>query len=594
MAEPAIEKRLAAIVAADMVGFSRLMEIDEIGTLNRLRTLRQDLIDPSTVSNRGRLVKTTGDGFLFEFASVTDAVQFAFDIQEALQREISEGNGEEEIRFRVGINLGEIIIEGDDIYGNGVNVAARLEALAEPGGILISASVHDQIRAVMDLQYRDLGDLSVKNISTPIHGYAIDINGAGDGAVPQPAEPLPSTEEKSRATIAVLPFENRSAAAEQEYFADGITEDIMAALSKSRWLLVSARNSSFAYKGQSVDVRKVGHELGADFVLEGSVRQAGSRIRVAAQLSDAKDGTQLWSERYDRELDDIFEVQDDITETIAAQIEPELGAIERAKASRKPTESLDAWGTYHSALSKFYAYTREGNEEASRLFARAIELDPKFAAAHAGLAMTMSVSAVYFGAAEKPGYMDRAVAAAQTAIALDDKDAMSYFILGRLRLFRREYDQSISDLRTAISLNPCLATAHCGLGDSLSFSGRLAEAIPHFEQAVRLSPHDPRKWLFLIYGSLTLLQLERYEEAAAWVSKAMAQPNATYWAQVQSIAVQAMAGGSERASEAAKQLLQAEPDFSSRAFAEQFLFYHHDKKSIDWYSGILVSAGLPA
>ena len=588
------QRRLAAIVAADMVGFSRLMEADEVGTLAELQALRRDLIDPKISTHRGRIVKTTGDGLLLEFASVTDAVQCSLEVQKALGERNVGISDDRQITFRIGVNLGEIIIDGDDIYGNGVNVAARLEALAEPGGVLVSGSVYDQIKSVMTFGYRDLGELSMKNIATPVRGFAINVSGEGDETAPATDIPASSSGGKTKPIIAILPFENRSGDAEQEYFADGVTEDIMAALSKNRWLLVSARNSSFAYKGQSIDVRQVGQDLGANFILEGSVRRAGQRIRVAAQLSSAADGTQLWAERYDRELHDIFDLQDEITETIAAQIEPELGAIERERASRKPTESLDAWDSYHSALSKFYTYTQEGNEEAARLFERAIELDPSFAAAHAGLALTMSVNAVYFGAADDPEYLDRAVDTAQTAISLDDKDAMSYFILGRLNLFRGNYDQSISDLRTAIELNPCLATAHCGLGDSLSFSGRLAESIPHFEQAIRLSPHDPRKWLFLTYGSLTLIQLQRFDEAAEWASKAKAQSNATYWAKVQSIAVQSSSGKLEKAQGAVKDLLRDEPAFSSRIFAEQFLFYHHDKTSIDWYTDILKSAGLPA
>jgi TolB-like protein/Tfp pilus assembly protein PilF len=528
---------------------------------------------------------------LAEFASVTDAVQCCVEIQQAMAERNANVPDERRIVFRVGINLGEIIIEGDDIYGTGVNVAARLESIAEPGGICISSSVYDQIRTILSLGFEDMGEQSVKNISAPVHSFAVRLDGPGEGekaSIPAPR----SAARGSKPTIAVLPFENMSGDADQEYFADGMTEDIMTALSKSRWLLVCARNSTFVYKGQSVDVRQVAKDLGADFVLEGSIRKAGNRVRITTQLIDAADGNHLWAERYDRELDDIFAVQDEITATIAARIEPELGAAERERVHRKSSRNLDAWDTYHLALSLMYRYTKDGNDEAERLFRRAIEIAPDFAAAHAGLAYTIFLSAVYFGAEVDDALMDGALEEAKTAVALDDKDAMSYFILGRIHLIRREYDLSISALRNAIDLNPCLATAHCGLGDSLSYSGRMAEAIPQFEEAIRLSPYDPRKWAFLVYGSLALMLLERYDEAAEWATKAIAVPNATFWADAQLVAVLTRAGRDQEARDAVESLLRKEPEFSAARFANQFLFYHQDPAQIDRYRETLVSAGL--
>ncbi len=553
--------------------------------------VRKELLDPKIAEHRGRIVKTTGDGVLVEYASVTDAVQRCVEVQKAMAERNASVREDRRIQFRIGINLGEIIIEGDDIYGTGVNVAARLEALAEPGGVCISSSVYDQIRTILSLCYEDMGEQSVKNISAPVRSFAVRMEGMSDAAstVPQPAPAA----KRHKPTIAVLPFENMSGDAEQEYFADGMTEDIMTALSKNRWLLVSARNSCFVYKGQSVDVRQVARDLGADFVLEGSVRKAGNRVRITAQLIGPADGNHLWAERYDRDLDDIFAVQDEITATIAARIEPELGAAERQRVQRQATRKLDAWDTYHLALSIVYRYTKDGNAEAQGLFREAIEIDPGFAAAHAGLAYTMFLSAVYFGAEANEALLDAALEEAETAVALDDKDASSYFILGRIHLIRREYDLSISDLRTAIDLNPCLATAHCGLGDSLSYSGRMAEAIPHFEEAIRLSPHDPRKWAFLVYGSLALMLLERYDEAADWAIKAIAVPNATFWAYAQLAAVHGRAGHTDEARAAAENLVRKEPAFSSERFARQFLFYHEDPAQIDGYCRTLRQAGLP-
>jgi adenylate cyclase len=591
MAQGEFSRRLAAIVVADIVGYSRLMEIDETGTLDRFRQIRHDLIDPKIAEYRGRIVKTTGDGFLAEFASVTDAVQSCVDMQHAMADRNESAAPDRRIDFRMGVNLGEIIIEDGDIYGTGVNVAARLEPLAEPGGIQISGSVHDQIQSILNLGFKDMGEASVKNIAAPIRNFKVNLGGE-DANVATTSSPPVSKHEKS--TIAILPFENLSGDPEQEYFADGMTEDIITALSKNRWLLVSARNSTFVYKGQSIDVRDVAKDLGADFVLEGSVRNAGNRVRITAQLINANDGNHLWAERYDRELNDIFEVQDEITATIAARIEPELGAAERDRAQRKSTRNLDTWDTYHLASSIMYQYTKEGNAKAQSLFRDVIATEPGFAAAHAGLAYTLFLSAVYFGAATDDALSDEALGAATTAVALDDKDANSYFILGRIHLIRREYDLSISDLRTAIDLNPCLATAYCGLGDSLSYSGRMIEAIPHFESALRLSPHDPRKWAFLVYGSLALMLLERYDEAADWATRASAVPNATFWAPAQLVAVHSRAGRMDDAKTAAEALLRKEPEFSSGRFANQLLFYHEDPGQIDLYRQSLEDAGLPA
>ena len=592
MTKDDLSRKLAAIVVADIVGYSRLMETDESGTMTQLKAIRKQLIDPKVAEYRGRIVKTTGDGMLAEFASITDAVQSCVEIQQAMAERNANVPEDRRIELRVGINLGEIIIEGDDIYGTGVNVAARLESIAEPGGICISSSVYDQIRTILSLGYEDMGEQSVKNISRPVRSFAVRMDGHADGesiSTPPPA----ASARGNKPTIAVLPFNNMSGEADQEYFADGMTEDIMTALSKNRWLLVSARNSAFAYKGKSVDVRQVAKALGADFVMEGSVRKAGNRVRITTQLIDAADGNHLWAERYDRELDDIFAVQDEITSTIAARIEPELGAAERERVHRKTSQNLDAWDTYHLALSLMYQYTKDGNTEAERLFRRAIEIAPVFAAAHAGLAYTIFLNAAYFGADANDDLLDAALEEAKAAVALDDKDAMSYFILGRIQLLRREYDLSISDHRNAIDLNPCLATAHCGLGDSLSYSGRTAEAIPHFEEAIRLSPHDPRKWAFLVYGSLALMLLERYDEAAEWATKAIAVPNSTFWADAQLVAVLSRAGRVPEAKDAADSLLRKEPDFSAGRFASQFLFYHQDPAQTDRYRETLEIAGLP-
>lgn len=592
MSEDGISRRLAAIVLADIVGYSRMMEADETGMLTRLIALRAEVIDAKIGEHRGRVVKSTGDGVLAEFASVTDAVQACIEIQKIVAERGRDEPEDKRIRLRVGVNLGEIITEGDDIYGTGVNIAARLEALAEPGGICISGSVYDQIHAIMNLNIQELGEAQVKNISTPVRSYAVRSGEAVPRAVSPSAAPA-AMEKPKKPTIAVLPFENLSGDPEQEFFADGIAEDILTALSKNRWFLVSARSAVFALKGRTSDTRQMAQELRADFVLVGTVRKAGNRVRISAELIDGQEGIQLWAERYDRTLEDIFEVQDEITSTIAARIEPEIGALARERVKERPTRDLDTWQTYHLATSHVYRYTKEGNAQAERLYRQVVEANPGFAAAHAGVAYALFLGNVYFGAPMEEERLAEMLSFADRAVALDDKDANSHFIRGRIRLIRREYDLSISDLRTAVELNPTMATAYCGLADSLSYSGRMAEAIPQFEEAIRLSPHDPRKWAFLTYGSLALMLLERHDEAVQWAADAAAVPNATFWPFAQLVAAYVRAGRPADANTAAAALMEKQPDFSSGSFAKQFLFYHEDPEQTERYSEALTAAGLP-
>ncbi len=336
------ERRLTTILAADVVGYSRLMAADEGGTFAQLKTHRKELIGPKIAEYSGRVVKLMGDGTLMEFGSVVDAVHFAVDVQRAMAERNAEVPEDQRITYRIGINIGDIIVEGDDIYGDGVNVAARLEALAEPGGICISRTVFNHVRNKVALAFEDLGELQVKNIPDPVRVYRVDLSRTDTDSVGWSPDtgslPLPD-----KPSIAVLPFENMSGDPEQEFFADGMAEEIITALSRYRWFFVIARNSSFTYKGHAVDVKQVAKELGVRYVLEGSVRKAGDRVRVTAQLIDASTGNHIWAERYDRELDDIFALQDEITQTIVTAIEPELGAVEQERARRKPPDNLDAW-----------------------------------------------------------------------------------------------------------------------------------------------------------------------------------------------------------------------------------------------------------
>jgi adenylate cyclase len=408
-------RRLAAILAADVAGYSQRIGADEGGTLERLRTLRRELLDPKIAEHRGRLVKTTGDGLLVEFGSVVDALRCAVEVQHDMAGRNTSVPPDNRIEFRIGINVGDIVVEDGDIFGDGVNVAARLEALAEPGGICVAARVQEDAAGKLDLAFEDIGEQQLKNIARPVRVYRVrDVN-VGPKPPAQPALPLPD-----KPSIAVLPFANMSGDPEQEYFADGMVEEIITALSKMRWFFVIARNSSFTYKGRAVDVKQVGHDLGVRYVLEGSVRKAGNRLRITAQLVDAENGNHVWAERYDRDLSDIFAVQDEITERVVAAIEPELYAAENIRSQRKPPENLDAWECVIRALAAIGQGTPDAAAEAERLCRRSIVIAPNYGQAHSLLAWTMLRRSLWSG---DLGTMLAAVdTETQIALSLDDRD----------------------------------------------------------------------------------------------------------------------------------------------------------------------------
>ena len=392
--------------------------------------------------------------------------------------------------------------------------------------------------------------------------------------------------------VAVLPFEDMSNEKNQDYFANGMTEDIITALTKYRWLSVIARNSTAAYKGQSADVRRVAEKLGADYVIEGSVRRMGGRLRVTALLIDAGTSNHIWAEYYDRDLKDIFTLQDEITETIAATIEPELAAAEGQRARRKPTENLDAWDCYHLGLSHLYKFSKDSNVEAQQRLRRAIEIDPDFAAAHAKLAYAIIMSAVYFEAEPTPELLDEALRVARRSAELDDQDAGAHWAVGRVHLARGEYDLSIAELQTSIDLNPCLAQAHCGLGDSLAYAGRLEESLASFDEAIRLSRNDPYRWGFLTFGSLAHLFLGKHQIAAEWAFNAARVPNSHYWANAALVAALGHMDRPEETHAAVAELLRRKPDFTC-SFARDHLFYVKDPAQVDHYVDGLRKASLP-
>jgi adenylate cyclase len=513
VAQDRVERRLAAILAADVVGYGRLIRADEEGVLAALNALRKDLIEPKIAAHHGRVVKLMGDGMLAEFASVVDAVRMASEFQRSMAERNADRPEDQRIAFRVGINLGDVVIEGDDIHGDGVNVAARLEGLADPGGICISGNVYEEVRDRVDLPFEDLGEREVKNINRPVRVWrwvadaSVRAAAAGQGAAVVPL-PLPD-----KPSIAVLSFDNLSGDPEQEYFADGIAEDLITALSRIRWLFVTARNSTFTYKGRSSDVRQVGKELGVRYVLEGSVRKGGNRVRVTAQLIDATTGNHVWAERYDRELADLFDLQDEITEVIVTSVGPELDAMERDRARRKPPESLDAWESYQRGLWNLFQFTEDDNREAQRHFHRAIKLDPSFATAHAGLAFAHGLAVNSGFSKDRTESLNQLRLGAQRAVAEDEKDAFGHALLARSYTYSAEYQAAIDAVQTAIDLNPNFAYAHHVLALAMISVNKPDEAIKAADAAARLSPHDPMYAYYDAARSIACFLTRDYEQA---------------------------------------------------------------------------------
>ncbi len=509
------KRKLSAILSADVKGYSRLMGEDELGTVRTLEAYRE-MISEAIRNYSGRVVDSPGDNILAEFASVVDAVECAVEIQKELKAKNEELPEDRWMEFRIGINLGDVIEEGERIYGDGVNIAARIEGLVEGAGICISRNVYDQVKNKLSLKYEYLGEHTVKNIVEPVRVYRILME--PDVAVPEESRP---PELPDKPSIAVLPFANLSGDPEQEYFADGIAEDIITALSRFRWFFVIARNSSFTYKGKTVDVKDVAQDLGVRYVLEGSVRKAGNRVRITAQLIDAPTGHHVWAERYDRDLNDIFAVQDEITESIVTSVGPEFLSAEMQRAQRKDVRSLDAWDYVMRAALHHSRYSKEDVAEAQRLLRKAIELDPLNAGGFCLLAFTHLMQ-VQFGWSESADQsIQEAAKAAQSAVAIDDRDAWAHTALGLVDLISRRYDDAIRRLERAIDLNVNLANAYGGLGQALALAGEYEAAVIQINKAVRLSPHDP----FIVYwfGHLGLAAFvdERYEDACEWGLKAV-------------------------------------------------------------------------
>ncbi len=513
-----MERRLAAILAADMVGYSRLMAADETGTIDRQRTHRTALIDPKIAQYGGRIVKTTGDGMLVEFPSVVDAVQCAVEIQRAMTEREAEVPDADRIRYRIGINLGDIVIDGDDILGDGVNIAARLEGVSDPEGLCISDVVYQNVQGKLDLTFDDLGHQVLKNMERKVRAWKWmpAANAVASDSAPAPgALSLPD-----KPSIAVLPFTNMSGDPEQEYFADGVTEDLITALSLLRWFFVIARNSTFVFKGQAVDVKQVAQKLGVRYVVEGSVRKAGNRVRINVQLIDALSGSHVWADRYDLDLVDIFEVQDVITQSISAAIEPQLLAAEAVHSNRRTGKDLDAWDLVMRARAHYWKMTEPETKTAIGLLEQAIALNPEYGPAHSALAFQLLFT-VHMGWILADDTREAALASSRRAIEIDDLDPWAHVSLGYLAVIDRDTDKAAAAFSRAIDLNPNFAAAFGWRGLGFAFGGRSDEAIPDLEQALRLSPRDPQNAVFTSATGIAHYLAGRYEEAVVFTGRAV-------------------------------------------------------------------------
>jgi adenylate cyclase len=617
MATEDFKRKLTAILSADVKGYSRLMGEDEEATVRTI-TAHRKVIASVIQKYRGRVVDSPGDNILAEFVSVVDAVQSGVEIQEVIRAKNAELPADRKMEFRIGINLGDVIQEGERIYGDGVNIAARVEGLADPGGICISGSAYEQIENKLALGYDYIGEHTVKNIVKPIRVYKVPTGPeilqqvtderrpstrwhwaalavviallvvAGGVAIWKSYRPAtsPPTEVASvekmafplpdKPSIAVLPFNNLSGDPEQEYFSDGLTEEIIATLGKVPKLFVIARNSTFTYKGKPAKVQQVGEEFGVRYVLEGSVRKGGDKIRITAQLIDALDGHHLWAEQYDRNLDDIFAVQDDITKNIITAMQVKLTEGEQARAAAKGTNNLDAYLKYLQANELIYRHNPESNALAKQLAEEAIDLDPEYASAYYALGKTHMVD-LWLGTSKSPkASMARAMELMQKAIVLDDTLAEAHALLGFLYSMTRQHDKALAEGEKAVALNPNSAQSHMRYGKILTFAGRYEESIPELKTAIRLNPIPPNIYLFSL--GISYCWTGQYDEAITWCEKAVRQEPNSLFARLFMAMAYSLSGRDEEARVQAAEVLRIYPKFSLKKFAKKVGYKNQEDK----------------
>lgn len=509
------QRRLAAILVADVVGYSRLMGADEAGTLASLKSRRSEIVDPLVAEHGGRVFKLMGDAILVEFASAVNALECAIGIQKRMAAANAALPESRHLRLRIGLNVGDVLVEGDDLYGDGINIAARLQELAEPGGICVSGKLRDEIGRKLDVNFQDLGERALKNIAALVRAYRVH-SGQTASAPASPDLPLPD-----KPSIVVLPFVNLGGDPEQEYFADGITEDLIAAIARFKWFFVIGRNTSFAYKGAAVDLKKVASELGVRYVLEGSLRRSAQALRVTAQLIDAATSKQLWAGRFDRGLADIFAIQDEITESVAGSIEPEILKTESGRVAARSHEDMTGWDLVRQGMWYFHKITREGHYKARALFRAAIKIDPQLSEAHSWLAR-VNAGIVPYGWTEMPeADLAEGRRAALEAIHLDETNPYSHYGLAITSIFTVELDQAKRAAQRAIELSPSFALGHLVLGMARLFLGDAAGAVSSLQHGLRLSPYDAQNFVWLNMLALAQLFSGQSQQAVEAATKAL-------------------------------------------------------------------------
>jgi adenylate cyclase len=583
MTQPAVQRKLMAILAADMVGYSRLMELDEAGTLARLKTHRLELIDPTIAKNNGRIVKTTGDGLLVEFMSATDAAECAVEIQRRMARRNADVDSERQIQFRIGINLGDVIIEDGDVLGDGVNIAARLQTVAAPGGISVSQAVRDELAHKLDIRFDEQSEQPLKNISRPVKIYAIALDETL--AKPLPSPP-PVASDGGHNSIAVLPLVNMSGDPEQEFFADGLTEDIITALSRFHELLVISRNSTFVYKGKAVNVQEVAKAFGVQYVVEGSVRKIANRVRITVQLIDAKTDRHLWAERYDRELSDIFAMQDEVTASIVATVSGRVEAAAVERVQRSPTTNMRAYEYLLAAKVLHHRSTKADNAEAQKMVDKALALDPNYAHAHAWRACIAGQSWVYSWCSDRDAAWNTISTSLGIALSLDDNDSDVHRILAAVNLNRGDHEAAQYHQERALALNPNYDLIVVQHGEYLTWVGRPEEGVEWIRKAMRLNPHHPER--FWNHLGRAYFVARKYPEASE-AFRRITKPDQYHHAFLAGAA--AMAGDPATAELHRKQVLASDADFTVEAYLATL--HYKRPEDTEHHREALLRAGLP-
>jgi adenylate cyclase len=586
-----VERRLAAVLAADVAGYSRLMGSDEEGTLAVLKGVRKTIVDPSITLHRGRIVKTTGDGMLVEFASAVDAARCAADVQRGMADQNADVPQDKRVEFRIGIHVGDIIFDDNDIFGDGVNIAARLEGIADAGGVCISDDAYRQIRGKVEILFDDIGPQALKNIAEPMRAWRTRIHASASLALPEKTsiepDPLALPDKPS---IAVLPFQNMSGDTEQEYFADGVVEDIITGLSRSRSLFVIARNSTFTYKGKVVDIKKVGRELGVRYVLEGSVRKAGNRVRITGQLIEASTGNHIWAERFDSQLEDIFDLQDRVTSSVVGAIYPSIRLAEIERSRRKRPQDLNAYDYAMRAMPHVWVLEKDESAKALQMLDEAIALDPKYPLALSLAGWCHAQRSVYNWASDIAGSQTLALTLAERAAELSGDDPLILAVLGVVHTFVRHYGTARVLLERAVTLDPSAAWAWSRLGWLENYTDRPERALENFERALRLSPLDPMNFNNYVGMGSSYEISENYDKAAALYSRALDERPHAIWIYRHLATSLSGADRMEEAKKAYAEVMRSYPDLTISKFKQAMVF---SPAALDRMAENLRKLGLP-